>query len=333
MEGVYNVVDLIRRYGDIAAMLPRFAQHVRNFVTTLGMIVDDLVAAYFEPSSKLVGTTSEVRAICHELRQIMVHSNAYLAKVDDFVWHAKRQDRQRKVQEALRQEPPKLEPLKEYLLQLASFLGRTEETYKIFEDSFKDIISRLDEVLDDCSKQLNEAENKEHVTRITSVTGAVVGAGAVTVGLAAVAAIPTMGVGSMIILAFGGGGAITAGLGIAVTTAGASYLIVEYYRKLKSEIQALTMQVNSITSFAESIETTVTEIRSELGNIRDLKDEVESNYELPESLLECVELLFERLIEFGTTCSECHQELKEKKYKLNDVIYKCFAPLDRAANK
>ena len=256
----------------------------------------------------------------------MVHSNAFMAKVDNFAWHAKRQDRQHKVQEALRQEPPKLEPLKEYLLQLARSLDRAEKTYKIFEDSFKAVSSRLNKVLDDSSKYLNKVEEKELATKIAGCTGTVVGSGAVSLGLAALATIPAVGIGPMVLLALGGAGAISTGAGIATTSIGATRLAVKHYQNLATAIQVLTMQVQLITTVAESIETTVTEIRSELDNFRDMKDDIESNYEMPESLLECVELLFERLIEFGTTCSECHQDLKEKKSKLYTAIDKCFAP-------
>ena len=317
----------VKTLDDIAAILPKFTEHVRNFVTTLGTVVDDLVAS-FEADGKHVETTSEARAICHELRQIMVHSNAYMAKVDNFAWHAKRQDRQHKVLEALRQEPPQREPLKEYLLQLARSLSRAEETYKSFEDSFNGIIKRLEKVLEDCTKNLSEVEKKQLATKITGgilASGAMVGSASVSLGLAAVAAIPTLGIGSMVILGLTGVGVATTGVGIAGITAGATHMVVRQHQKLANAIQVLIEQVKLIISVAKSIQSTIADVRLELDSICDIKDDIESNYEMPDSLMECVKQLFERLIEFGTTCSESHQELKDKKKELNTAITKFLA--------
>ena len=121
-------------------------------------------------------------------------------------------------------------------------------------------------------------------------------------------------VASMIVFILSGA---AVGTGIGAATAGAT----REHEKLGNAIPALATLVSSIERNTESIRSTISDVRSKLDSISGLTiDKIDSDSY--ESLMVCLNSLFEKLNEVGNTCSVSQQELKKKKDLLENTIDK-----------
>ena len=314
---------------DVSSALPQLRDHVENFTSVLTTVVDELVA-YFEASNQHDKLADEARALCQELQRTMVHSDAYMAKVDNFAWHAKHKDRQKKVVEALLKDAPKFGPLNEYISHLKYTLRQAEDSHKIFDKSgYQGVMDRLEKILADCKKNLTEEENKKLTTQIG---GGVLAGGtmatATGAGVAALMAIPTAGIGSMIILGITGATVTVSGLAIGGVTAAATHYKAKQHERIAQAIKTLATLVAKIVAIARSIKCIIEDVRLKLDDVGELIDDVDSRdsepskYLSPDSLMASLEQLYEKLNEVGESCTDCHQRLKKKKELLDNTIDK-----------
>ena len=317
---------------DVCTVLPSLREHVENFTTTLGDVADEFMSYFDEAQAnqKHAVATEEAKKLSQELQQTLVYSDAYMAKVDNFAWHARHKDRQKKVMEALQKETPNYGPMKEYLSHLRRSLGRAEQSHTIFEQAgFGGILTRLEKVFADCQKDLSEEERKKLVTQ---VAGGMLAAGVSIVGagggitLAALMAIPTAGIGSMIILGITGATVGAIGTSAGLATAGVTAYKAKQREKLIKGIQALSKLVSKMAGIGRSIQTIITDVRLKLDGVSEMIDNVdsesESEFGSTDSLSASLEQLHERLNEVGDTCAVCRQKLKEKKDILDAAIDK-----------
>ena len=297
---------------DIVAVLPLLTQKLKNLSGIVKTIVDDLVSSLKDLDRDHVKAIAEARAVCHELLQMVMYSDTYMATVDNFAWYAMRKNRHNLVLKALqRKRGARTQPLKEYLSQLTRSLGRTEESHQQFEKSFHDITWRLQTVLSECSKNVRETKRKRLTTGTLSACGMVIGGASAGASFAA-----SMGIGSMLMLCL----TTAAGtIGITATIGVTHYMSNEYWA-LEKAIKILRKNVATIQSIAQSIQSTITDVWLKLDGVRNIIDDIELSYEIPDSLIECLQLLFEKFVEVGTTCSNCYQDMTEKKRVLKITI-------------
>ena len=298
----------VKVLSDVAIVLPTLAEQIKNFTTTLATVVDELVS-YFDKIGHI--HLDEARTLCQELLKAMIYSDAYMEKVDTFAWHARHKRRQNKVVEALEQETPQFEPMMEYISQLQHSLSQAEDSRTIFQE-FSSNLRSLEKVLAVC--KINKEELKS-AKATGAMLGAIVGS---AIGLAVLEAIPNYSVlaqvASMIILTSSGA---VVGTGIGIVTVGAT----REHVKLVNAIPALTTLVSSIERNTASIRSTICEVRLKLDSISEVTiDKIDSDSY--ESLMACLNSLFEKLNEFGNTCSVSRQELEKKKVLLENTVDK-----------
>ena len=321
------VISYVRMLEDVSCALPTLSEHVEIFASVLASVVDELVA-YFEASHEHEKLADEARALCQELQRTMVYSDAYMSKVDNFAWHAKHKDRQKKVSEALFQSVPKFGPLNDYISHLKRTLRRAEESHRIFDQSgYQGVIDRLGEIMEDCRRNLTEEENKKLSIQIGGglLAGGTMGASLATGGgLAALMAIPTAGIGSIIILGITGATVAVSGLSIGGVTAAATLYKAKQHERIAQAIKALSTLVAKIVAIAKSIKGIIEDVRLKLDGVGELIDDVDSEAKFlsSDSLMASLEQLYEKLNDVGDSCTKCHQKIKDKKQLLDSTIDK-----------
>lgn len=301
------VTDLSDFFDSIVAVLPLLIQNFKNLSKNVKATVN-LVFSFKDLDGDHVKANAEARAVCHELLKMVSYSNTYMTKVDRFAWYAKRKSRHNLVLRAVQKNRgtmyTRTRPVKEYISQLTQFLTQTEEGYQNFQKSFRKVMKRLDAVFEECVSIYNESEERsqELATSTLVACGIAIGSGA---GLAA-----NMGIGSMFMLCIATAVGITATFG-AMTNG---------YQSLQNAIKKLVKNVAAIKFIALSIQSAITDVCIKLKGIRTIIDDVELWYEMPEFLIEHLQILFGKFVEVGTACSNCRQNLTYQEKVLKTAI-------------
>ena len=313
---------------DIANVLPKLADNIVEFTTTVASVVDKVVE-YFdneENQRNVAETAHDARTICQELLATMIYCDSYMNNVDTFAQHARHRRRQDMVVEALQQETPQFELMKEYISQLKNSLSEAEDSHTIFEESgFGGILARLDSVL--VKSEQNLVAEVKMKKKIIKTGGAVAGgamavAGATGAGLAALTALPTAGLASTIILGITAGTVTALGAGIGGVTTLMTCKLAIGHEEVIQGIKALLNLVSIIVGIGKSIQLIILEVRMKMNNASNSINRVDSASESVSSMMFNLEMLFEKLNTVGQTCHDCHQRLNEKKQFLETTINK-----------
>ena len=313
-----NISEVVAAFNHVASALPILTENIANFYRNLKAYVDELLESLGTIKHRHVTATTEARAICDELVKMIGYTNDYMAMVDNFAKYAKNKNRQKTVlQKALakhgrgRTTAQPTAALKEYISQLVRKLSEAEESYQKFVDSFKGIMPRLQSVLGDCGTDVIEIEKNKLSTEITAIAcGAVLAA--------SMAGASSFGTGTVMMLL------LTAAAGTGVTAGVITRCMAKKYTVLEDAVKALAERLRILHSSAHSIHTAIQKVRVKLVSVSKILDEVEVSYNIPNSLMESLKLLFKRFVEVGTECSKCHQTTKEEKESLGTVFGQIF---------
>lgn len=317
----------------LTELLKFLAECVKEFTTKLIAVVSDAVENIYELGRKQFAITLEAKTVCRELLAMLTCLTAYLKKVENFAWHAGREERKATVLEALRQEKPNSEPLNGYLKQLGRCLERAEASFKEFKDRCDDnIMKTLSIAHEECKSTANKAKLAEAITKgaggafsaLSMVAG--VGAGgtvAVTgIALSLAAGVPTLGIGTVIGLSVTGTVAPIVGLAVGGSAAGLTHMIATEFKGKKKALILLGICIGEIEETASSVQHIAGKVQVELKDITEQIDDIEFFMSDQVSQMESMEKLFEELKKFATIFSECHRGLLSKQQELENSIFK-----------
>ena len=317
---------------DIANVLPPFADKIVEFTTTVAIVVDKFVENFDNEENQrhVADTAHDARMICQELLTMMIYCDSYMDNVDTFACHARHKRRQDMVVEALQQETPQFELMREYISQLKNSLSEAEDSHTIFEESgFGGILARLNSVLAKSEQNIvAEVKMKNKIIKTGGVMagGAMAVAGATGAGLAALTALPTAGLASTIILGITAGTVTALGAGIGGATTLMTYKLAKGHKEAIESIKALFNLVSNIVVIGKSIQLIILEVRMKMNNTSCSINKVDPAFESVSSMMFNLEILFEKLNIVGQTCHDCHQRLNEKKQCLETTINKLLNP-------
>ena len=301
-----------------------------NFTKELIEAVDATVRKIDELKQKGMTVSPQGKTVCRELKIVINDAYDYMQAINDFAWNAKRDERQRRAfEEAANKENPNIGPMNEYIQHIQRYLGRAEEKYEKFRDSCKGVVERLGVVSVETQKEADKEGNKETASQVTGglVAGgamaAGVGAGATVaatgLGLSLAAGIPTLGIGAIVGLVITGVAAPVVGLGTGVAAAVGTHYVAKHYSENKKAIQGLSSCITNLEQQASQLNHVLDKIKITMNNFDDLTQDSTTAPHQRESLLESMRLLFVRLEEFHSVCSQCCKTLKKK----SEALEKC----------
>ena len=317
----------------LTELLKCLAECVKEFTTKLISVVREAVENINELRNKQFPITSEAKAVCRELLEMLTCLTAYLKRVDNFAWYARREERKATVLDALRQEQPDFEPLNGYLEQLGRCLQRAEASFKIFRDHCdENIMKALSTVHEDCKSTADKAKLAEAITKgaggafsaLSMVAGAGVGGTVAVTGIALslAAGVPTLGIGTVIGMAITGTVAPIVGVSVGGSAAGLTHIIAKQFKDKKKALILLGICIGEIEETATSIQHTAGKVQAELKEITEQIEDIEYYKSNRVSLMESMEKFFEELKNFAAITSECHRELMSKQQDLENSIFK-----------
>ena len=307
---------------------------VKEFTTRLISVVREAVENINELRNKQFPITPEAKTVCRELLAMLTCLIAYLKKMDNFAWYARREERKAAVLDALMQEQPDFEPLNGYLEQLGRCLQRAEASFKIFRDHCdENIMKALSTVHEDCKSTADKAKLAEAITKgaggafsaLSMVAGAGVGGTVAVTGIALslAAGVPTLGIGTVIGMAITGTVAPIVGVSVGGSAAGLTHIIAKQFKDKKKALILLGICIGEIEETTTSIQQTAGKVQAELKEITSEQiEDIEFFKSNRVSLMESMKKFFEELKNFAAITSECHRELMSMQQELENSIFK-----------
>ena len=307
---------------NLTELLTTLTKCLKEFISKISSVVGDAVDKINELGDQKIKITLEAKTVCRELLNMLLNLSAYMKKVDNLAWYAKREERKATVLDALRQDEPNFEPLNGYFKQLMRCLDRAEACFTKFEDhcNGKNIAKRLSEAHEGFKSEADTAKFAEAITKgVGGAFSALTGGGglAITGVLLSVAAgTVTLGTGTVIGLAITG----TAGLVTGGSTAVLTYVIANEFEDKKKALILFGISIGEISGTAASIQLTAKKLQQGLEEVVDHIDDVEYFASCRDSQMESVIKFFEELESFATTASECKLELDSNQQDLKSSI-------------
>ena len=330
ISGRQNVVE------EVTASFPSLSDQLHEFTNKLIEAVDETVHKIEELKQKGMKVSSEGKVVCRELMVVINNSYNYTQAINDFTWNAKRGERQKHAfEEAAKEKNPNIGPMYEYIQDIQRHLGRAGEKYEKFRDSCKCVVERLGVVLEEIRNEADEEESKKTASQ---VTGGVLAGGAMAAGvgtgativvtgitLSLAAAVPTLGIGTIIGLVITGVAAPVVGIGTGAAAAVGTHFVAKHYSKKKMAFLNLHECIMNLERQAVQLNHVLDKIKISMNTFNELtQDAITAHAPLQrDSLLESMRLLFRRLEEFHSVCSKCCETLKEKSEVLEKANESC----------
>ena len=329
--GLLNTVD-------VSGVLVQLVNCLQS-VEKLAVLTQEAAECIQDLHRKNAEVCVEVRRISSDCLDVAMQYRAYLLEISDFAWYAERNDRKRKVLSALqrRWRGPNYGPMNDYIKQLKRCLRQAARKYETFRSSCRVLIQNLSQVSKDCKENEGAARTKEVATRATGavLAGGAMAAGiggtattaAVGIGLSVAAGVPTLGVGAIIGLVVTAVASPVVGIGVGATVAGVTHYIASVFKEIKVKFQKMDKCSNEIEKCGANLHSGLSAVHVSLDKIDSLMNDVEyskTHYETQDPLLDALQLLFQRLRQFGFKTTKCQQSLNRNIEALEAANRKVF---------
>ena len=271
-------------------LLDRLTESTKNLIELVNRTVHKMV----ELNRMGMKVPSEGKTVCKELLVVTNNFFNYMQAINDFTLNVRNKQQQLAFKEAAKEESPNFKPLNEYIQHIKQYLVVAGEKYEILHESRKNVVEKLGEVAEKIQKQANEEKTTGQVTGGVLATG---------IGVALVAGIPTLGIGTIIGL----------GTGAVAAAVGSHYVFSKHYSEKKIALQNLTVCTKNLEEQASQLNHVLDQVSMAMNSFDKLIQDVKIYMPTPhqrESLLYstlCMRLLSTRMEAFHSVSSKCYE--------------------------
>ena len=305
LSGKQNVVE------EAVASLPSISDQLDEFTKDLTEAADETVHKIDKLKQKGINISSDGSTTCQKLKVVINNSYNYARAIDEFIWNAQRDERQKfALQEASKEENPNFGPMHDYIQHIKRFLGRAGEKHEIFHESCKGVVERLEVVSEEIQKRADEAGSKKTASQ---VTGGVLAGGAMAAGVGTGAAVAVTGIGLPLSSALGIGTIIglvitavaapVVGLGAGIAVAVGTHFVAKHYNDRKEAFDDLARRILNLERQASQLDQVLDQIKILMDTIDDLTRDVQ-NYTTAPHHRKLLLDLFDELEKFNFICSK-----------------------------